>query len=124
MELAVIFVSDSELVIADPAYKKEWIETDKDYLFELLWALGLNTKDSFEYQEVTTHRNRLNQVVDAGRWAGMERTDSEWIKSGNASRAAKIAASGCKLLGGELKRDLREFRNTKLVSKKDEGGEE
>ena len=113
MELAVLFVSESELILADNAYKTDWIETNKDKLFEMLWSLGLDTSRDLEYQEVTSHRNRLNQVVTCGRYSGLERTDLEWIYSGYASRAAKIAASGCKLLGSELNRELKQFQQDK-----------
>lgn len=113
MELAVLFVSESELAMADAAYEYSWLETKKDYLFELLHNLGLDTNRDLEYQDVTQHRNRLNKVVICGRWSGFERTDKEWINSGYASRAAKIAASGCKLLGSELKKELKSFQRDK-----------
>ena len=51
-----------------------------------------------EKQEGLTHRNRLNEVVTCSRWVANERTDSEWIKTGYASREAKNLSSGSKLV--------------------------
>lgn len=116
MELAVIFVSESELQMADPEYQYDWINTNKDKLFELLYNLGLDTNRDMDFQELVQHRNRLLKIVTCGRWSGFERTDKEWINSGYASRDAKIAASGCKLLGSELNRATKDFQsdNTKV----------
>ncbi len=116
MELNVLFVSESELALADPEYTYLWLEQDKDRLYNLLFSLGLDTQRDLDFQEVTQHRNRLNKLVTCGRWAGLERIDVEWINSGYASRAAKLAASGCKMLGSELKKDIKEFRKSDNVS--------
>lgn len=126
MELAVLFVSESELALTDAAYDYSWLETNKDYLFKLLHDLGLDVNRDLEYQDVTQHRNRLNQLVTCGRYSGWERTDKEWIESGYASRAAKIAASGCKLLGSELKKATKDFQqdNTKVSMLTEYEGEE
>lgn len=113
MELAVMFVSESELLLADSNYEASWLNTNKDKLFDMLHNLGLDINRDLEYQDITQHRNRLNQVVTCGRYSGLERTDTEWINSGYASRAAKIAASGCKLLGSELNRELKQFQQDK-----------
>lgn len=113
MELAVMFVSESELLLADSNYEASWLNTNKDKLFEMLYNLGLDINRDLEYQDITQHRNRLNKVVTCGRYSGLERTDTEWINSGYASRAAKIAASGCKLLGSELNRELKQFQQDK-----------
>lgn len=113
MELAVMFVSESELLLADSNYEASWLNTNKDKLFEMLYTLGLDINRDLEYQDITQHRNRLNKVVTCGRYSGLERTDTEWINSGYASRAAKIAASGCKLLGSELNRELKQFQQDK-----------
>ena len=67
MELAVLFVSESELALTDAAYDYSWLETNKDYLFKLLHDLGLDVNRDLEYQDVTQHRNRLNQLVTCGR---------------------------------------------------------
>ena len=113
MELAVLYVSESELFLADKDYNSNWIDTDKDKLYNLLHSLGLDVKRDLEFQGITQHRNRLNKVVTCGRWLGFERTDKQWINSGYASRAAKIAGSGCKLLGSELEKAVRDFQNDK-----------
>lgn len=54
----------------------------------ILFRLGIDTNLPFEYQGVTQHRNRLNQIVTCGRWYGVERSDKEWLESGVASKEA------------------------------------
>lgn len=126
MELAVLFVSESELAMLDPEYKYTWIDTNKDKLFGMFHTLGLDINRDLEYQDVTQHRNRLDKLVICGRYSGWERTDKEWINSGYASRAAKIAASGCKMLGSELKKATKDFQhdNTKVSMLTDYEGDD
>ena len=123
MTIAVIFVSESELVLADPAYQTDWIDTNKDHLWKLLDSLGMDITADIDFQEITQHRNRLNQLVTCRRFAGFERLDKEWINSGYASREAKIAASGSKMLGAIRDSAVREYRNdTTPVGITTEGG--
>jgi len=123
MSIAVLFVSESELALVAPNYNTNWIETNKDELFKHLYDLGVDITSDIDFQEVTQHRNRLNQVVTCRRFAGFERLDKEWINSGYASREAKIAASGSKMLGAIRDSAVREYRNdTTPVGITTEGG--
>lgn len=111
MTIAVLFVSESELALANPEYKSDWIDTNKEELFEMLWEFGADINADMDFQEVTQHRNRLNQLVTCRRWATFERIDKEWVDSGYASREAKIVASGSKMLGAIRYGEITDYRN-------------
>ena len=98
MIAAVMHVSESELILAEPNYGFQWAESNKDKLNKLLWDLGLDSNFQFEFQPAVQHRNRLNQIVTCGRYYGTERSDYEWIKSGYASEAAIDKAKGSKFV--------------------------
>ena len=81
---AVCHVSESEIVAyEDLMYGKSStvlpIEINSvledTYWLTILFRLGIDTNLPFEYQGVTQHRNRLNQIVTCGRWYGVERSD-------------------------------------------------
>lgn len=90
---AVCHVSESEIAayeelfdgISVTPYPTE--NPDQSFILSL-YELGIDTNLPFEYQDVTQHRNRLNQVVTCGRWYGVERSDSKWLNSGVASKEA------------------------------------
>jgi len=85
---AVIHVSESEIQTAYENYNSEWEVNFPRKFSSILWDLGLDTSQDYTKQINIQHRNRLNQVVQCTRWYGNERSDEEWLKSGNASRAA------------------------------------
>lgn len=94
---AVCHVSESEIVAYEDLMYGESstvlpIEINSvledTYWLTILFRLGIDTNLPFEYQGVTQHRNRLNQVVTCGRWYGVERGDEEWLNSGVATQAA------------------------------------
>lgn len=111
MTIAVMFVSESELSMADPSYQSDWIESNKDKLYQMLWEFGMDTNSDMDFQEITQHRNRMNKLVTCRRYAGFERYDKEWVDSGYASREAKIVASGSKMLGAVRYGEVKEYRN-------------
>ena len=94
---AIVIVSQSELVTADPKYTEFWVSTNPTKVKLLLYSVGLDTELNYE-QEVITHRNRFGNQVTCTRWVGNERQDSEWLKSEYSSRAARDRALNSKLL--------------------------
>lgn len=95
---AFIIVSESEIARVVPDYSCTWAQNNPDKFFSLLWNAGCDTRYEIEIQDNLKHRNRMGEIVICRRWACYERTDSEWINSGNASREAKHKASGNRLL--------------------------
>ena len=82
-------VSESEIAMIYPQYNISWYTDQIEDLKTVLWDLGMDTQnENFTLQDVTQHRNRLNQIVTCSRYAGLERSDSAWINSGYASQAA------------------------------------
>lgn len=98
MIAATIHVSETEIAALYPDYKYSWYDDDKEKLVGILYELGLDTKQYWEYQEPCQHRNRMNQLVTAGRYYGSERLDEAWLNSGLASEAAKDKAKNSRLL--------------------------
>lgn len=95
---ASLHISESEIAAIYPDYEYSWFENDIDKLKGILFDLGADTNQPIDYQEVTQHRNRMNQVVTCGRYYCSERLDSDWLKSGYASQAAKDKAKNSRLL--------------------------
>lgn len=95
---ALCIVSVSELAKVKPEITYDWIEDNRDEFLDILYSIGMNTKQPVERQENLHHRNRFNELVVCDRYVGNERTDPEWIKSGYASQEAKDKATGSKLL--------------------------
>ena len=85
---ALIHVSESEIQMWDLKYKSTWPVDFPRKFNGILWALGLDSKQAYTVQANIQHRNRLNEVQKCNRWCGNERSDPEWLNSGNASRAA------------------------------------
>lgn len=82
-------VSESEIAMIYPQYNISWYTDQIEDLKTVLWDLGMDTQnENFTLQDVTQHRNRLNQIVTCSRYVGLERSDSAWITSGYASQAA------------------------------------
>jgi len=93
-----LHVSETEIAKVYPDYNYSWFEEDLKYNFKgILFDLGLDSKQHYEYQVPSQHRNRLNEVVTSGRYYGVERSDDEWLKSGFASEAAKDKAKNSRL---------------------------
>lgn len=84
-----LHVSESEIAFLFPDYDFSWLSLQKNRLKKVLFDLGMNTENYFVFQEVTQHRNRMNNVTTCGRYFGEERTDNDWLNSGKASQAAK-----------------------------------
>lgn len=61
------------------------------------------TVGNFYQTDFVTHRNRSGDIVTCDRYVGWERTDKEWINSGNASEMAKLLAKNDPSLLQELK---------------------
>lgn len=98
MITAICIVSASELALVKPDFTYDWAEANNKEFNELLFQFGIDTKQSIEVQEGLDHRNRMNNIVNCTRWVGHERTDKEWIESGNASREAKDKSTGNRLI--------------------------
>jgi hypothetical protein len=95
-----VYISQSELITADPKYTEEYIKDNPIELERTLWSLGLDTNQPYEHQEVT-HRNRFGNIISCPRFIGVERLDKEWIESGYASEEALA-----KRLNNKLVNDL------------------
>jgi hypothetical protein len=93
---ALIYVSASELAKVIPDFTYDMLKGKA--LNDILYSLGMDTDSSIECQETIPHRNRFGESVICDRWVGNERTDSEWIASGYASREAIDKSLGNKLL--------------------------
>lgn len=96
--MSVLHISESEIAALYPDYSYSWLENDIEKLKGILFDLGADVNQHWEYQEPTQHRNRLNKVVTCGRYFCQERLDDEYIKSGFASQAAKDKAKNSRLL--------------------------
>lgn len=97
--IALVYVSMSEIVKVKPEITYDWIEQNPEGLREILWDIGMDTKNyPFETQPDIQHRNRFNEVVQCHRFVGNERLDKQWLISGYASIAAKDKAKRSKLL--------------------------
>ena len=86
--VALVYVSESELVKAFPGYSAEWETTQPGLFSQILYSFGLNTAQPYHRQDAIQHRNKLNEIVTCSRWVGNERHDDEWIALGFASREA------------------------------------
>lgn len=85
---AVIHISESEIIKVCEDYCSSWEEDSPRYFKDLLWELGLNVDQDYVRQDAVHHRNRLNEVVTCSRWYGNERSDTNWLESGYASKEA------------------------------------
>jgi hypothetical protein len=71
-------------------------------LMDVLWELGLNTKE-YKVKELTdNHRDYNDKAVWGLRFLSQERFDDVWLNSGRASFEAKVAAAGDESLEREL----------------------
>ena len=96
--VALVYISESELIKAMPDYSATWEEEYPYKMKEILHDLGLNVEQPFIRQDAIQHRNRFGEVVVCSRWVGNERHDLEWIQSGYASREALDRAKNSRLL--------------------------
>lgn len=95
---AISYISLSEIQKVKPWITWDFIQENQKEFEEMLYDLGLDTKNyPYEVQNVQ-HRNRFNEIVSCERFVGNERTDRDWIQSGNASQEALDKAAGNKLL--------------------------
>lgn len=86
---AVSYISLSEIQTVDKTITEEWIEKNPKQFEDILYSLGMDTKNyPYERQDVT-HRNRFGNVITCPRWVGNERICKEWVESGYASVEAK-----------------------------------
>lgn len=84
-------LSISDLIHVD-GFKEVFAAADMDAVAQFLYDNGMDIEQDYELVR-STHRNLRNQVVNGERFEGFERLDDEWIKSGYASLAARIAAT-------------------------------
>lgn len=95
---AIVYVSLSEIQKVNPLIDWEYVQNNKDNFDGLLFNLGMDVYNyPYEVQNVQ-HRNKFNEVVVCERFVGNERTDKQWLTSGNASQEALDKAGGNKLL--------------------------
>ena len=86
-------VSESEIAMIYPQYNISWYTDQIEDLKTVLWDLGMDTQnENFTLQDVTQHRNRLNQIVTCSRYAGLERSDSACITYGYHARQTATSA--------------------------------
>ena len=95
---ALCIVSVSELAKVKPEITYDWIEDNRDEFLDILYSIGMNTKQPIERQENLHHRNRFNELVVCDRYVGNERIDKEWLASGYASQEAKDKSLNNKML--------------------------
>lgn len=93
--LALSIISESEISMLFPDYSADWPD---ERLNKALHFMGMDSEQGYEIQDGLWHRNRLNKVVLCRRFVGNERMDTDWIKSGHASSAAKDKHSGSRIL--------------------------
>ena len=74
------------------AYQHDMKCGNVDKLSPYLWDVGID-RHPIRVTENITHRNARGMVVKCPMFQGMERRDSEWMKSGNASMDALIGYS-------------------------------
>ena len=95
---AIVIVSLSEIQKAISWVTAEHLEQNRTELEEILYNLGMDTKN-YPYEVFEDiHRNRFNEVVECQRYVGNERFDKIWITSGYASQEALDRSKGNKLL--------------------------
>ena len=90
-----LHVSESEIAALCPSYDSSWSE---EQINDVLYELGLDSNLSYEFQEASQHRNRMNKVVTCGRYYGREREDDSWLNSGFASQAVKDKLKNSRIL--------------------------
>lgn len=76
-----------------------------DVLLCYLQELGIDTQNHSVIEQQAWHRPlsaTTNSPIYATRWVGQERTDREWLESGNASKEVRLAASNFSDLASEL----------------------
>lgn len=87
LPVIVICVEDVKKII--PHFDVSYLEKHKAECRALLYNLGLDTNYGIEIQEKLISRTKLCGVVETDRIVGVERTDIQWLQSGNASHEAK-----------------------------------
>jgi hypothetical protein len=96
--VALRYISLSEINKVQPEVNKKWIENNQEEFLDILFQLGLDPKEPFDYQDHLQHRNFFNEIVVCDRVVGSERLDKEWLESGFASPEAKDKSLNSKLL--------------------------
>lgn len=91
-----IFVSESELTLDEPALQAILNRMGLEYLLHHCWGFD-NTvvyESTGKFYETShcEHRTRGGKIVTGTRIEGRERLDTAWIKQGNPSEEAKVAA--------------------------------
>ena len=94
--VAMCIISESEIVKVLPDYSSAFENREMEFK-DFLYSLGMDVEKPYLRQDGLQHRNRCNEVVVCSRWVGTSRLDTEWLKSGYASREAIDKASGSKL---------------------------
>ena len=84
-------LSVSDLILVDD-FPRIFSLDDKVMLEKFLFANGLDVNQPYD-QEVVTHRNLQNQVVNCLRFVGTERSCRDWLNTGAASLEAWVSSS-------------------------------
>lgn len=95
--VAHCIISESEIIKVLPNYTADFEKADTSFKV-FLFSLGMDVSKPYQRQDGLQHRNRFNEIVVCSRWIGEERTDTEWIASGYASKEAIDKASGSRIL--------------------------
>jgi hypothetical protein len=86
-------VSVIDLAKLDVCKGGKCVQSDERTLSLALFSSGMDIKKGYTY-EVCEHRPlSQNQAVFSGVYIGNERTDDEWLRSGNASLEVQIETS-------------------------------
>lgn len=95
---ALVYISESEISEIYEDYHDSWEEDQPEKFKKILFQFGLDISQPYQKQENLTHRNMMSKIVKCHRWVGNSRLDTEWIRSGMASREAIDKANGTRLL--------------------------
>lgn len=94
-------LSLSDLLLI-PKFAKAFGENDKKTMYAILFENGMDVSGEVE-EVVCLHRNLQGKAVNCLRFESFERSDPEWMRSGNASWEQRVALTGDADLRFELR---------------------
>lgn len=100
----LVDVSRSSLPLKVSSVTKNGDSIPIEELHNILYSVGISNNHYLEIQDVTTHRNLDNKVVEDYRFVGQERLDKVWLTSGYASDEVRMATSKMKDMSSFLGR--------------------
>lgn len=80
-------------ILSIPQLREAVVIDDMGLLYEALYEAGFDINDEVDWQ-VCYHRRLNKEIVYGVRLFSRERTDKEWLASGNASLEARKVAVG------------------------------